>query len=571
MRDTIETLLRPSLAEPRLGAPRLTVFYIVFVFGYLIFLLLKIPSWLLAGNFWDEAATNYYASAVNLPWWQGMLKPDAGYFAFPPRLIALVADALQVPAAAVPYLYTFTAAILSAMLVGVFILPRFRVIIASDSLRIVTSIAALVVVEFMTRGFVNFSYFGAFTIAVILIYVITRRSSAHIAWWFWLIPVFMLAKPVFLVFLPIIFLAAWLGPRRFVWVAVVSFVTATAQLGRMVVSMNSGQATAYSGDQRSLPEGALIAVEHAFGLIGAGILGPNTSVGLPVAIVLGIVVATLLLFSAARLRFRIPQLNLSVLGVYLIGANAALGALTIPLVWTADLVRIAQLIQDRHSIVGYFGLIFTMAASFSLVSRLLPLRVSKLFNTYQLATVLFVVWFVASGWLARGLAISTVPAFPMTGSGAWQAWAPAIDEGESPICVPVDPFGIVFGVNCQSLVPEFNSVTPVAFKGAATSSFEVSAIPEAQDRQLISFAVPIKSVNSNNVVVTATGAAITGTGTVKLHGQGAISTGNLLQLTLEKPLLLSDILRLELDLSTPAQLGYTSGDSERLAIIWMGN
>ena len=100
--------------------------YPVFVLGYLLFFTLKLPSWVFSGNMWDEAATNYFASAQDLPLLLGLTQTDAGYFSLPPRLIAALSELLLLPASAVPYFYTFSSAIATAMLVGVFILPQFR-------------------------------------------------------------------------------------------------------------------------------------------------------------------------------------------------------------------------------------------------------------------------------------------------------------------------------------------------------------------------------------------------------------------------------------------------------------
>ncbi|NKW80861.1 hypothetical protein HGG72_11705 [Ochrobactrum pecoris] len=79
------------------------IFFIFVVLFYIFYQLLMQPSWVLGGGMWAEMATNYYPNANALSFVQKLLSTDAGYIPAPQRLIALVGNQLNLPAATIPY------------------------------------------------------------------------------------------------------------------------------------------------------------------------------------------------------------------------------------------------------------------------------------------------------------------------------------------------------------------------------------------------------------------------------------------------------------------------------------
>ena len=120
----------------------------------------------------------------------------------------------------------------------------------------------------MTRGFINFSYFAAIFLAVIVAYVLRMRERAVIPFWFWITPIFFVAKPVLLIFLPLMGVAALKSPRRFRWITLISAAMAASQFIRMLFSYASGNASAYSGSERLPLDSFLTACKYVFGQLG---------------------------------------------------------------------------------------------------------------------------------------------------------------------------------------------------------------------------------------------------------------------------------------------------------------
>ena len=86
---------------------------------------------------WAEMATNYYLNAESPSLLTKLFATDAGYIPIVPIIIALIGNQINLPATFTPYFYTFTALILSGMIVGCFCLSIFRKLLLSDLLRVV--------------------------------------------------------------------------------------------------------------------------------------------------------------------------------------------------------------------------------------------------------------------------------------------------------------------------------------------------------------------------------------------------------------------------------------------------
>ena len=159
------------------------------------------PSWMLGGEMWAEMATNYFPNANSPSYFHKLFSTDAGYIPVPQRLIALVGNALNFPAGSIPYFYTWSATLLTGMMVGTFCLARFRILVKNDALRFCAAIVILIVADFETKTFINFTYFAAFFVAIITSLALVDDIE-EVPWWAWFVPILMVSKPAVLSALP---------------------------------------------------------------------------------------------------------------------------------------------------------------------------------------------------------------------------------------------------------------------------------------------------------------------------------------------------------------------------------
>jgi hypothetical protein len=133
------------------------ILFLSTVFLYVCYQLAMQPGWVLGGEMWAEMATNYFPNANSPSYLQKFFSTDAGYIPAPQRLIAFVGNQFNLPAASVPYFYIWSAIICTGMMIGAFCLGQFRTLVKSDSLRFLTAISILMVADFETRTFINFT------------------------------------------------------------------------------------------------------------------------------------------------------------------------------------------------------------------------------------------------------------------------------------------------------------------------------------------------------------------------------------------------------------------------------
>jgi hypothetical protein len=552
----------------RIAGTRQTWFYFIGVLTfYPLFLLAKMPNWILSGNFWDEAATNYYYKAQYEPWYLSLVATDAGYIPLPQRLVALFASFVKIPPEAVPGFYTAVAIAVPALLVGTFTLGFYRSVLESDFFRFVVAITVLLVSDFMTRGFVNFTYFSALFVTAVAVAVM-RQPSVTVPIWVWILPVFFISKPAILVLLPLVVLAAVKSRAQFRIIAILSGALSIIQIIRMAGSLKSGTATAFSGDAMSPIEKLLSAGLHGFGEIGGYLVGPKWNLGPNGDVYLGVAVCVLALYWL--LWKRSPYAVLAITGIYVVFANAFMHTFTMPIEWQLNLERLRTLSQDRHTIVGFIGFLLFISALVMLLASMLPRKV-PVFLRDRFAPFAFICWFVFSGWLGASLSLATVPGLPMTGIGKWQEDAAFVARSPETSCVPIDPLGIVYGQNCMSLAPAYNSLTPVTFDQPPTFTLELTIPDAVKGTSLDSFGVILSPAAGGTAVVTASGSSVAGISGEKYFAgsQTISSSGEMIQVFAVGGRQRVDFTRITLRFSMPVRVGAT-GAGQVPVVLWMG-
>jgi hypothetical protein len=573
------------------------LFVVVAVF-YPVYQLLTRGKLFVNGSMWAEMATNYYAVANSDSLWEQLLAPDAGYIPLPQRLIAFAGTELGLPPAAVPYLYNASAAVLAGLLIGSICLPAFRPVLNSDGLRFVLAIALVLVPDFQTRTFINFTYFAVVP-AVALTALAAVQKDRDVPGWAWLLPVFMLSKPGVLAVLPAMVVVALVSRARFRWITLASVIAGLVQLVRLAVSSNTTDSLLQNSDQSALSK-LVTSVKYTFGFLGRLVVGPGTTLSTYPWLFLGL--GVLLVALAAVLLLRSPASPLVIIGLSLVLFTMLLNGFTFSAAFTRDMALLSVPGFDRRFVVALIGAFFVVAGLIALavesprvrraVGRRAPRSRVRQAGA-AVATAAFVAWFVIGGWVPYTAAVNVPYGVPISDASQWQEMSPLLADATEPVvCVPVDPFGWEYGRNCSILVddkviPSFGwaeltadrvpagrgTAVGDAADGAAAMTIDVPVPDEVTDGSLASLAIMVRppagggEVPARAVVRTRTGAESV------LFGSAHVpSTGGLLQFVDRPTPLLQDVDSVRLEFDEPVSVGATDPASgpETVVVLWMG-
>ncbi|MCX8956437.1 hypothetical protein [Erwinia psidii] len=532
------------------------------VLFYVVYQLTMQPGFVLSGEMWAEMATNYFINASAPSLLDKLFSTDAGYIPVPQRIIGLVVNQLNIPAASVPYVYTGTAIIFTGMLIGSFCLPAFRKVIRSDGLRFLVAITVLMVADFETRTYINFTYFSAFFIAIVTALALVDDTE-EVPWWSWFIPVLIISKPAVLSAFPAMLLVALVSRSRFRWITVVAVVFCLGQIFQMSLSATAGTMPFRSNDI-TLFSKVIAAVEYFFGFLGGYILHSSHLPNHPLMLV-GLLF--LILSAMAIMFWRGKARALILVGLALLFFNVFLNAFALSDMWNRDMSRLQGLPVYRHIIVGFFGCVLVVAGLLAEVSERLSGNGRNRYLRHA-APVLFLVWFMATGWLISAGQISREPGSPALNNSQWQKMAEAIDSPTSPLCVPVDPVGWMYQRNCNFLKP-----APTWANGTRvlTSSLSLEETPPAalSGKNLVAAAVMVRPFSSgkNTAEVRMTIKLVDGSSRYFSGSKTLKPSGGLILLTGRDVIAMKDIASVTLEFSAPVEVALSAEGS---GVVWMG-
>jgi hypothetical protein len=529
---------------------------------YCVYMLLMQSPWVLGGGMWAESATNYFhfANAPTLA--ERFFSTDAGYIPLPQRLIAITGTWLQLPAKAIPYYYTWTGIVLTGALAGAFCLAPFRKLARSDGLRFFAAIAVLLIVDFETRTFINFTYFVAFFVSIVTALAFVDRQ-AEVPRWAWLIPLLMMSKPAVLSALPAMVLVSFVSRTRFRLITAAALLLCLAQLGMMYstpLKVISG-ASMFSTAQK-----AEATLRYFLGFLGQLVAGRSLVLSQPWATALGslLLVASL----SVVLKKRNNAAVLIVIGLSLLFFNIAVHCFAMSANWNIDMQRLADFVIERHIVVGFSGVVLLMTG----LAASLPGGWRS-----WLPAAAFTSWFLLSGWLGFAGTLNQLPSSPKIGNSHWLEMAEAIDSGDD-VCVPVDPLGIIFTRNCSLLNVSISWYlaalrTPLYTPPAAGNSQQLE-LPQQPHKWLRSVAILARPLTTTSEPLQARiELALTHGGRKLLTGSRAMTaSGGLLMLTGHDVTRLEDLESAVLHFSQPAELGHVEADGTAVPIVlWMGH
>jgi hypothetical protein len=562
----------PVCNQPIQRDHRPTVLFLLAVFFYIFYQLVMQPNWVLGGEMWAEMAINYYHNANSSSYLQKFFSTDSGYIPLPQRLIAFVGNQLNLPAASVPYFYTWSAIICTGIMIAAFCLVQFRMIVKSDVLRFLTAISILMVADFETRTFISFTYFSAFFVAIITALAWVDEFE-EVPVWAWFIPILMLSKPSVLAVLPAMILVSIVSKSRFRWITIIVVLLCIGQFMQLAISAKNGVMSSHN-NEISFASKIFTSFEYFFGFLGNYIIGHVFHLTKNYVILVGFFVFLISGFVIFNKKSKAG--TLIIIGFSLLFFNVLLNSFALTDSWNSDMTRLEGIIVYRHIIVGFFGCILVVSGLFSALTDQKMIE-SGGFFWGNLGSLLFFIWFVGVGWLSFAGKVSREPRSPTINNSQWQNMANYIDSGVSPLCVPVDPWWKgstwIYQRNCSLL-----KLAPAWDYGSIliNNPLFIDLNPPAiiSNKTLVAAAVLVKPFSTKKEFVQVQMIIKLIDNSIKYYsGSSDIdSSGGLLLLTGKNVLPIKNISSVRLIFNLPVEIALAANDPVGLpGIAWMGN
>ena len=448
-------------------------------------------------------------------------------------------------------------------MVGVFCLRPFRVLVKSDTLRFLSALTVLIVADNETRMFISFTYFSAFFVAILTALALVDDSE-EVHWWAWFSPILMVSKPAVLAALPAMILVAMVSKSRFRLITLISLSLCVAQIIRLIISHSDGMFA--TSNQFSLYDKASASISYFFGLTGVYVGGVQVAdqlyrpywVGALIFLVCGIII----------FKKKSSSNALILVGISLLFFSIFLNCFALSDSWNNKMALIRGDFS-RHGIVAFHGIILVVVGL---------IATNKGRKRIYLNPAIFIAWFSISGWFifARDH-LNVQMDTPYANISQWQNMAFAIDSGK-PVCVPIDPLGLMYYRNCSQLDGGGVFFWNISFYKALPildefSTYDVIPPTSSTDKNLQSMAVLIKPKILQSIYIHTIAIVQMNNGTVfKLEGgQKLTPAGGLIMLTSEIAIPFKDIRLVTLRFRCPIDLGFAHiGSRIAPAIFWMG-
>jgi hypothetical protein len=518
---------------------------------------------------WAEMATNYYTNANAPSLFVNLFSTDSGYIPLPQRLIAYLGSAINISDIFIPYYYTWSGILITSCMVGTFCLAPFRELVKSDCLRFISSLAVLLVADFETRTFINFTYFAAFFIAIVTALAMVQKDT-DCPQWAWVIPILIISKPAVLAALPAMFLAALVSKTRFKLITLSAAVLSIFQL--LSIYLNHSETPFNPVSHFSSLEKITAAGKYSIGFLSAFSLGRVISFDASKHLWIGALMLLGCLVSISKKR--VNAAALLIVGLSLLFSNTLLNTFALSDSWNINNVGLVGTAPYRHILVGYFGVVLVITG---LIETYAHHKSSSKQGMWRVqAPSMFLIWFVLSGWIFYSWKIGRQPVSPVLYNSQWQEQASSIKSAEA-LCIPIDPFGWVYKKNCWQLNPEMSWAKTIEYRPLSrhgeyfTITLESPATGEYKN--LISIAVLVKApvsdldVKGELVLKMKDGSFNSSEGNHLLH-----RAGGLIMFTPEKTVPLEAIESVTLKFHSLVNIGFVSHEPvNNPAVIWMGN
>ncbi len=483
--------LAPSPAAPNRKGK--TVWW--FAFSALILIAIsRDHRWLASGEMWAEMGSNYFLHARQAAWPAWLISTDAGYLPIPQRLLAALAHVAHIPVAWIPHTYNTFAVVFTSLALAAFAHSWFRPLLRNDIARAVICLLWGTVLDFETRSFINFTYACALLIALACARVIATPQD-RIPRWVWLFPLLLLSKPAVLTAYPLIVLAALCSRGKMRVIAALCSLSVVLQLLTLAVSKAEGIMPLQSANT-GLWDALRATVGYSIGYLGTVALGHDLYGHLaskPTAILLlpGLIVVACLAITNWR-KAGPSACALTTCGVVLLLGNMALNAVALSVEWHPLMHKLRHLGLYRHVIVAFWGGSLVLLGLWQAWHTNAATAVRTAGPAWRAHILLIWLCIAYAQWFVLGWRASRPPESPLLGNSEWQAQAKAIERGDTPLCVLVDPFAWgLYGQNCVRLNREtilhgpWKHTLPV-------QDVELRIPPSAQGRDLLAIAFVVQ-------------------------------------------------------------------------------
>jgi hypothetical protein len=249
-------------------------------------------------------------------------------------------------------------------------------------------------------------------------------------------------------------------------------------------------------------------------------------------------------------------------------------------VWNVQMARLADVAIERHILLGYFGVVLVVVGLIAAFSETGLIRRHR-WLTHS-GAALFFAWFCLTGWLSMSGKLNRQPGPPQTNISQWQTMSAAIDSGK-PVCVPVDPFGMMYQRDCedfQNIYLKFVFIFKAEFEFSPLpmegnhSVLEMSPPESVQGKKLMALSILLRPKATSAIAVDVDAALVFKDGSIRhLAGYRHLpATGGLIMLSSKDAIPLDDVQQVKFTVSSAADLAYLKYPTERDPIVqWMGN
>ncbi len=469
------------------------------------------------GVMYAEAATEYFHFAKNGTFYERFLDPDAGYIPLIARVFAYLVHLLGVKNSQIPYFYTYVSMAISALLVSVFNLKRFRILIENDILRFYLSLFILIVIDFETESFINFSIFCSWFIFINVLVAVIKKDSIP-PFYTYLIPVMMVTKPHVLALLPVIILSTFFVNKKyrtiFLFAILFSFIQITQLANSSInIAMPVYQISNYTFSDKLIA--SLVYFVSYLGMMFSPLFG---RIPFYYSTIFGIIILLLSLVVVIKTNKYSVIVFMGLCTIFFVFIINTFG---IPTLWNLNEFRFLQNI-DRWVFVAFVGYIFIL---YSIVIT---------FKLHTNKSLFFTLFFLLNCWVIKGVfndrernytifvlakkALTSVekiiPAeaqnylIPIIEkankrlekepiSSQWNVLANDMDkEKKCTVCIPIESYPWIYGENCkyiQTIIPEGGKYIKVK-----ANEFIKIELPAGINKENVSSIAPIIKVEDSS-------------------------------------------------------------------------
>jgi len=545
---------------------------------------------------WAEMATNYFPTAQSKSLLVNFFTTDAGYIPLPTRIIALIAHYLRISAAKIPHFYTWSAIFGSSFLVIEFCRKPFRVLVENDYLRMFTVLSILLIVDFESRTFINFTYFSAFFIAIHTSRHLCDRNLSVLRSG-WIIPVLLLSKPAVLATLPSICVATFFVKSKKVRIySIISLLCGFGQIVQLAVSRANG--AFHSTSEHNLFFKILISIKYFIGFLGTYFPGPRWALNRDLSLFVGICIIGVVFSLWKKKYLRTNDWILLSVGSSLILFNIFLNVFALGDLWGPDLGAVMGAPFHRGIIVsfsglhlmllGFIGSIFThrnknlekvdqVSALRNHALSCLALRLQTKFRRVPefVPPIILVVGMWATGWLRQGIQITRSPGSPLIHNSNWVELSAEIDDNVTPLCVPINPPNWGYNRDCANLNPVPDWSHGIREAKDTSAEIDIKIPEEILNQNLSALAILVrpvdKSIEANKNIELRLSIKVKGEVVIALkNANNVFNTGKLIYFKFKKLTPAQLIETIKISFSHPIEISLTTSGSETTEFLWMG-